>query len=407
MADPSSEPPYVAAIRALEAIYGRSGEVEPLSGLDFRTAAVLAGVVKGAPWWNEGQGVVSLQGADLSRLVAREANFEGLSLERANLEGADLSGANFTDADLGKSQLRQALLEDANLTRARFRFANLDGAAMDQARMSEADLWGASLCGAELTGADLRGATLCDADLTGADFSGADLRDANLTGAKLNGARFRKARLDRVDLSQCEMDGVHLDGAHLDYTVLARDQLGGSVGEEREKSFIAASRAYMALEGNFRRNGDPDGAVWAYLRRRRMQKFQFFEAAHAAWAEGDRRSAMTGFARYYSDQFVELLCDYGESIPRVLGALVILHLGFTAIYSLTGCVTDTVNGRVFDTHNPFRLAVFSLCSMTTSTVPAGMVPRSLLTSTLMGFEALLAITLAGLLGFVMGNRIRR
>lgn len=54
-----------------------------------------------------------------------------------------------------------------------------------------------------------------------------------------------------------------------------------------------------------------------------------------------------------------------------------------------------------------ELLSFSLGAMTTLTL-SGLVPRdTLMMRTLMPLEALLGIFLAGLLGFVVGNRIRR
>ena len=59
------------------------------------------------------------------------------------------------------------------------------------------------------------------------------------------------------------------------------------------------------------------------------------------------------------------------------------------------------------TRNPVVVAIFSLLVMTTGSPEGGLAPRGDLTLLLMGVEAFLGIALTGLLGFVLGNRIRR
>ena len=54
-----------------------------------------------------------------------------------------------------------------------------------------------------------------------------------------------------------------------------------------------------------------------------------------------------------------------------------------------------------------ELAIFSLLVMTTGSPEGGLQPRGDLTLLLMGVHAFLGIALTGLLGFVLGNRIRR
>ena len=53
------------------------------------------------------------------------------------------------------------------------------------------------------------------------------------------------------------------------------------------------------------------------------------------------------------------------------------------------------------------MAIFSLLVMTTGSPEGGLAPRGDLTLLLMGVHAFLGIALTGLLGFVLGNRIRR
>lgn len=109
-----------------------------------------------------------------------------------------------------------------------------------------------------------------------------------------------------------------------------------------------------------------------------------------------------------ADEFVEWVCDYGESIPRVLGAIVVLFLAFAVLYAVTGAVTHVDAAGVTGPASPLDLLAWSFTAMVNG---AGPTRDSLrgdeLAETLATIEAFVAFGLIGLLGFVLGNRIRR
>ncbi len=376
---------------------------------------------------------IDLGGSDLSGVAAQGADLRRARLEEANLSGADLASARLTRAQLGKADLRGAMLEDADLAGASLRFADLREAVLEGANLRSADLWSADLreanvsgakfraanlrearmAGADLSRTDLRRAVLLKANLSGANLSGADLRGADLGGANLSGADLRDARLEGLDLSQSQLAGVLLAGAYLDRTRLRRDQLGDAIGEELAGRFELAGRAYQGLERNFAERGDADASSWAYRRRRRMQKRAAIEAARAAFRNRRWTAAFHEGARFACDQAVEWLCDYGESIPRVLATMAVVYLLFSVLYGITNSVvvvSQAADGSTVKqvTRNPLDLAVFSLLAMTTSGSPAvGLEPRTEAVHLLTGLQASLGIALTGLLGFVLGNRVRR
>jgi hypothetical protein len=242
-------------------------------------------------------------------------------------------------------------------------------------------------------------------------MTGADLRGAVLTGANLREAVLRDARLQEVVLSQCEIAHISLGGAKLDDTQLRLKQLDGAIGEELAGDFERAAQGYLALERNFEGLGDHAAASWAYRRRRRMQKREALAQARAAWTGRRWRRALGRYAQYASDQLVEGMCDYGESVPRVLGSLAVVYAAFTLIYALAGSVVREVEGSggsvELPIRNPVAVAIFSLLIMTTGSPAGGLAPRGDLALLLMGVHAFLGIALIGLLGFVLGNRIRR
>jgi len=386
-----------------------------LGKIDLRSAKLRGASLRGA----------DLQGADLKAADLRGAKLDGAMLEEADLQNADLISVSLRGASVGGANLKGALLEDADLRQAGLRFAIFQNAFLENARLEGADLWGANLSGAVLSRADLRGAVLTEATLEVADLSdanlqgvrldkaklkgvnltGADLRGATLPHANLREATLRNTNLAGVDLSTCDVTAVHISGAVLDRTRLRRGQIGGAIGEELAGKFDDAAHGYLALEQDFAALGDADAASWAYRRRRRMQKLTALQMAQQRRGQGHVRAALPFYAKYCRFQLVEWLCDYGESPARVLLSMLALFVLFTLVYGVSGAVVRAGDGV---TRNPLRLAVFSLLTMTTLGGPsAGLHPRGEWVSLLTGVHAFLGIALTGLLGFVVGNRIRR
>lgn len=432
----------------------RDGQPAILTGVrlgrdDLRDRIVSGGQLQ--PWWSADTQGINLKGADLRGAhlgladlqyadlreadmrgaVLRGAVLHGAHLERADLRGADLAGADLREAALGEVNLQESVLEEANFQGAGLRFANFRGAVLESANFGQADLWGAVLEKAVLTRADLRGATLKEANLQGADLTqanlqgtvleqtdfrgarlcGVDFQNVDLRSARLEGAVLTDSRLDGVDLSKCNITGVHLAGARLERTRLRQEQLGGAIGEELAGRYEDARLGYLALERNFVALGDPGGASWAYRRRRRMEKFQARKLAQAARDHRQWRTAGGWYAKYAADQAVEWLCDYGESVSRVLLTMLTVFIVFTLIYGLTDGilrVVQTPNGPVLvPTHNPVDWVNFSMIAMTTSgKQPFGLLPRNEWIQMLTGIQSLLGIALAGLVGFVFGNKAR-
>jgi uncharacterized protein YjbI with pentapeptide repeats len=405
-----------------------------------------------AAWWDAEHEGVNLAHADLAGANLRRAGLEGANLTGANLAGALLSGANLREAlleradlaqadlanarlggaVLGAARLGDAMLEDAELRGASMRFADLAGALLEGADLRGADLWGSTLSNARCEGADFTGATLTEANLAGthlsaavlrdaslgqADLSGtrlerADLSGANLRGVSLRGAVLTEARLRDADLSQCDLTHIHLAGAWLEKARLRVEQLGGALGEELAGQYEAARLGYLVLERNFEELGDHAAARWAYYRKRVMGKRAALRRARQDAAARRWRAAVAGYRDYAVDQLVEWVCGYGESVARVLGTLLVVYLLFALIYLVSGSIVrvdDAVSPPArITTHDPEDALIFSLLALTTSGSPAvELQPSAKAVHLLTGLQALLGIGLTGLLGFVVGNRIRR
>lgn len=375
---------------------------------------------------------LDLRQADLRDATIGEADLTGALLEGADLRNADLASAKLRGAKMEGIDLRGAMLEEADLRRASLRFANLEDAAFENACLQRCDLWGAYLSraefrrcdlrrvmlrestvqGVDFSHADLRGASAGKANFSSARFTGADLRGVVCTGANFTEAVFTDAKIQGLDLSDCNIARVHLSGAWLEKTHFGLDQLGGTIGEEIEGNYKEARKGYLALERAFQDQGDHDASSWAYRRRRRMQKLESLRKARESWRGGQRKAAMKPFLNFVNDQFVEWLCDYGESIPRVLASLLVVFVVFVALFAATNGVvrvTETPQGPVRTaTRNLVDLIIYSLLAMTGSNNDnAELLPGSENIHLLSAGEAFLGVALTGLLGFVIGNRVRR
>lgn len=408
------------------------GEPARFDGVDLR-AKTVAEAARGdppPPWWDAAANRVRVADAVLPGASLRSANLAGVCLENADLTGADLADADLTGAVLGGANLSAALLEDADLRDAHLRFANLGTAALEGADLRGADLWGAKCRAADLDKIDFRTAELEEADLRdvdarecdfrearlgltdfrGADLKRSDFRGAVLRGTKFDGADLQLANLQDVDLSGCTLTHVRLADARLERTRLSAHQLGGALGEEVAGEYDAAARGYRTLQRNFADLGDPDAASWAYRKRRRMTKRQAGREALRLMRDQSYGVGFDSAFHWLADWLVELVCDYGDSVPRVLMTYLVVVIGFGAGYAAAGGVTRDVepDGAREVTRTLNDIMLYSMTSMLAPTdPPEGLHPATDGVQLVTTVQASLGIFLTGLLGFVAGNRIRR
>ena len=370
---------------------------------------------------------VNLAGSDLSSVDGSGLNLTSASLEGASLANADLIGAVFTGANGGEANFSKALLEDAIFESCSLRFANFSDSILDGANLSSADLWGARLDNAtaeravlenvrldesymnsvDLTGANLRNASLRRAKLPKAVLRDTDLREATFDGADLSGADLRRATLPNVSLATATLTHVSFAGAWLDRTRMRAAALGGMVGEEVGGDLPGAVDSYLVLEGNFRSLGMREDESWCYRRRRRVQKRIHWQQSATALKKQEYLSGFTSGARFLADEGAEWLCDYGDSLVRVLRAMVIILVLFALVYWLTGSLTVREGAPGATHHRSIDYLLFSLDSMTTvGTSEVALRPVRELGVWLSGLQTAIGTMLLGLFGFVLGGRIR-
>ena len=390
-----------------------------LSGADLAGAVFSHAVLDGA----------NLRGANLVKVIGHGTDLSHAVLESARCNEADLNGANFGSALGGEADFTSAMLEDAHFEHASLRYAILKDTLLDAAVFTSADLWGASLestdadealfrrarldesrlVNGNFARADFSDASLKKADLTGAKLIAANFSGARLEGAKLTGADLTQASLPRLNLLSCELKHVRLAGAWLELTRLQAHQLGGAVGEEIDRDYEAARQAYIGLEQNFRSLGDSDDASWAFRKRRVMGKRHRATEARQAVKRGAVWPAIDHGARWIADVFVEWLCDYGESLWRVIRAFFVMIGVFAIGYGLFGALTKMGPGSArIVTRDLFDLLAYSFLNMLSTSAPdIGIKPANELVVIMSSLQGATGIVLIGLFGYVLGNRMHQ
>jgi len=394
-----------------------------LSGIDLSREAIAAELEKArekAPEWktpalcSEQRGGINLVGANLRGANLRLANLRGANLRLANLQRAYLAGANLQRVDLRHADLREAYLADANLQRAYLVGANLQKAFPMGANLQRACLFFADLQGAYLVNANLQGAILRRADLQGAILGGSNLQGAYLGAANLQGADLRYSHLEKVDLFGAEsLEGAHFYNAFLDDTRLKREQLGEAIGEELEGRYDEAKEAYLALKNNFAEIGRYRDESWAYVKERQMGKMMHHPRLARKYygeelPENPNVWQLGWFyirhtTKWALDWVVEWTCGYGEGVLRTLRAMGVALVGFAVLYWLLGAVVDA-NGN--PSSSWLHCLLYSGGAFTTFGVDT-LRPANDWVRALSILESVVGIALTGLLGFVLGNRIRR
>jgi uncharacterized protein YjbI with pentapeptide repeats len=420
-------------------LYRKTGN----NSINFRFADL-----RGANLWHANLEGTDLIGANLEGAALIEANLQGAFLDHAKLVKAVVSRARLSEAKLENADLQGAVLQDADLQHADLTKANLQDALLPGARLQNANLLGANLRGAnlqnvalqnaDLMGADLQGANLENAELQGTNLHGADLRNTSLGFAILEGADLSWTKLQGVDLFNTNIRHLHVSGAWLERTRVRHEQFGGAIGEETKGSYGEAKLGYLILKQNFDDLGDYEAASWAYIKERQMER-----TMNAPWRAdtfygmnelGDnfyfrngrwQREMHPGLLAFYAkhtlkwlaDCSVELLCEYGESIGRVLFwmAVLLFIVGPALLGLLAGLDwTDSSRKIYFSFPNIeqrwayayLQHILYMLDTFTTANF-AQLQPANDAARLFSGFMAIMGIFLAGLLGFVAGNRIRR
>ena len=371
--------------------------------------------------------------------------------------GPELRHLDLSGMDLGKMDLRCVKLLHCNLSGASLNNASLDGAFLFGCDLSQIDSWLGSFRGASFRQCYIVKSRFIHGRFEGASFAHSDLenssflhsyhdRDTWFLEARLYRLDLRQAHLERVNLKAARtLFGVKLHLARLEGTEIDYDLFGGRIGEELDGEYVQAARTYSAIKANLEAAGDYAAAAKAYVKERQMEKTASApwraRRLHGATELGDEyeyskelntlvrtqlgakwwhsrtwRFIFKHTTKWLGDWILELLCSYGESVWRVLfwmGAMLFV-LGPALIIMLGGLRWTGENQQIFPTFPSsfqrsayvyFQYVLYTLDTFTTAAF-AQLEPANDFVRLASGFMALLGIFLAGLLGFVGGNRIR-
>lgn len=169
-----------------------------------------------------------LQFAELTKVSAREAQWNHAGLVESTLQGCDFSGAEMTSALLHHSTIENCDFSGAILAHTSFRKAEVTRSTFVSANLTDARLHEAVFTDCDLRGAKLGIAPGGDPPIEDATFIRCDLRDTD----------WRGRRLVRVHLVDCKLAGAH--GAPVfEDAVIVRPDLSSSgdgtqIGDERD-----------------------------------------------------------------------------------------------------------------------------------------------------------------------------
>lgn len=313
--------------------------------------------------------------------------------EVVDLRGYDLRGNSFTGLTLenvwfghGAGGQRAPAL----LTGVSFRDATLAGVSFADADLDHVDFRGTTLSRCDFRRADWRGAI----GLEWATF--AHPRTAPALIQETSDLEYR-AFLARVDRGDSEPPGVGATRPR----AIARPRRDPVYDRQ-----IVASDTYRRLGALWRGVGRSDWEGRAYVRAKNLERGHY-SAGRRRFEQGQRapgdpyslvliaRRAWLDLARWTS--------NYGESLGRIVLWAIALILAPATVYALTGAVT-TASGAT--THSWAKAVLFSLSRLT----PGGshtVHPGNQLVSFLGVAQAVLALVLLGLFGFVLANKFRR
>ncbi len=378
---------------------------------------------------------------DIIRLIANniedrsKLDFSDADLSGINLEGLNLDGIKFGDRKrVVGANLSWAILKNTSLKGADFSFANLQNAKVYSSNLTSAISYGA-----DCSGADFR-----RCNLTKVDFYRANLSTANLSQTRLQAVNWYLAKLDRTIFLRKDLGGKLLlenDAYYSDYVQQLTQRIGKDATVRPSARLFRTIQIYEAFNANWQSIGQLKDANWAYLKMRKLGK-RLHLPKYARWIYGenelgdisvkeDDTRKISGKRSYhpkvlifyfrhlflwFGDWLVELLCDYGESIWRVLFWMIaiILLIGPTIIWLLGGLEWTGANLQTLNTlSNPiqkwsyfyFQYVLYMIDTITTANF-AELKPNNDFVRIASGLMSLIGIFLAGLLGFVAGNRIR-
>lgn len=158
----------------------------------------------------------NLQGASLQRLLAIKSLLPGAQLDRADASKANLFNVNADDSSWQEATLNKTVLLRTSLQRGNFRAARLNQAAFNGASLQQSTWDGATLesvqggARSNWSGASMVAAIARKCGFHGADLSGLDARQGAFLRCNFGQADMQAAQLDQALFSYCSFFSADL-----------------------------------------------------------------------------------------------------------------------------------------------------------------------------------------------------
>lgn len=364
-----------------------------------------------------------LNRSDIVSLVQKRGGADGLDLTYTDLSNAQLGssiepmppldGAVFGKyGDVRSGTLAEnTLFQRTSLRKTKFTYANLALARFYKSDLQEADLRFVDLTGAIMVEASLVGANLFRTQLIGTNLRGADLRSADIYLAAFSGqTELSKDNFGEYILQENKQEYQ----AFIERAILPTSL--NSIEYHLQDRYLKAAQIYQGLGVHFESNGKHADSVWAYRKERRMRKKWNGQQSITLWKSKQRTESAGMLLNWLGDNIVEALCDYGESVWRVIGwiFILILFVGPLIINFSGGLVWSESSRMAYSNlggnwqkiiYSYFQHLLYMLDTVTTANF-SELRPSNDLVRLESGIMAGIGIFLIGLLGFVAGNRIR-
>jgi uncharacterized protein YjbI with pentapeptide repeats len=283
-----------------------------------------------------------------------------------------------------------------------------------------------------LNGTIFRSSTLEHCFFAHADLTGADFRDCHISRCDFRYATFRRTTLGDATLELCDLYRASIeDGTVMLNTVFELVSMPGTLegatglswasfdgprpalvteSEPDYRDFLEWTRAdrlgTYPIEDALKDRLDDAARTYRDLTGVWTGRAQFRDAG-LAYAHGRRLERQAVGPRFKGRPFrplpwlglwlADLLCGFGESLWRIVPWLAVVALVPGIIYALAGGVAGA-HGLVDD-------LLFSV-SQLTATTPDRLKAGTHLVDWVRVVQTLMGVTLLGLFGFVLGNKIR-
>lgn len=343
-------------------------------------------------------------------------SFTGCTMFSSNFYGSDMSQSWFRNVHLNRSNFEDAtcrytLFQRCDLDETIFKYANLEGARILRQQVQEAN-W--------------VGVHLEDANLHDSNFTNTNLRLAKFEDTYMTQATLRDCNLEEAELENADLRNVDLQGAKLFETLIKEVRIneGTEFGElctyESEADSIATGSGETLLIDRYNQvlkplirfknrvlnRSDDSESLRKSIRVYRLYQRLLREASlpedirqYRVRERHSRRkhSLRKGrYLRWFKLSFDRWAMLYGESPSRVVGASLMIILGFSLLFRVVGQFQPTPD-------NFTDTLYFSVITFTTSG-SGDFQPVTEGTRLLLSIEALSGTLLMALLVFVLGRR---